>query len=267
MSETPIIADRSAIKLHPRSRKFAHDIRAKIPQTAPSVIELAALSPRRLDGGVVDLEAVWRLAAPMLTTRDNDGHTLGALAIAASLLDEIPHADPAIVLPAIMLHDVGWSRVPADEILGAIAPGGGNPDHVRLHEREGARLAREILTEVGHDPDAIDRITEIIDGHDSRLAALSIEDAIVKDSDKTWRVTPHGLDVVMEWFGLDRAAALRLCATRVVDHLFTHQARSLARGLIALGSIGTWPAYLDLAEAAPDPGVKHGKDGSGVGPK
>ena len=51
-------------------------------------------------------------------------------------------------------------------------------------------------------------ILGIIDGHDSRREATSIEDAIVKDADKVWRLTPRGIDTVMDWFGLDRGQAL-----------------------------------------------------------
>jgi hypothetical protein len=63
------------------------------------------------------------------------------------------------------------------------------------------------------------------------LEALSIEDAIVKDSDKTWRLSPHGIDTVMDWFGLDRGQALRLCSPRVHGHLFTAEAQAMARAL------------------------------------
>ncbi len=248
MSEIPLIASYSAVKLHPRGRIFPHDVLDAVPRAAPGVIDLVGMAPLQRDGRPVDLAGMWERAAPLLATRDNDAHSLYALGIAAALSAELPEADPVVTLPAILLHDIGWSRVPPDEVLSAIAPGGGRPDLVRLHETEGARLAREILRGVGHDVDATDRIVEIIDGHDSRRYTLSIEDAIVKDADKTWRVTPHGLDVVMEWFGLGRAEALRLCASRVVDQLFTDPARALARGLIAMGSVTLWPQSAALAD-------------------
>ncbi len=248
MSEVPRIGTYSAVKLRPRGRAFRSDVSTNIPPHAPGVIDLNSMAPVQSDGRPVDLVGMWNRAAPLLVTRDNDAHSLYALGIASALTAALPEADPVVVLPAILLHDIGWSQVPPDEVLAAIAPGGGRPDLVRMHEQEGARLAREILTAVGHDPDAIERIVEIIDGHDSRTDAISLEDAIVKDSDKTWRVTPHGLDVVMEWFGLDRDAALRLCAARVVDHLFTDPARALARGLIAMNSVTMWPQSLALGD-------------------
>lgn len=187
------------------------------------------------------LAALWELAAPFLKVRDNDAHTLYAFGLARALLDAHPEADAAVVLPAIMLHDIGWSQVPPAEVLQAIAPGGGRPDLVLLHEKEGARLAAGILAEAGYDAAKVPAILAIIDGHDSRREALSIEDAIVKDADKTWRLSPHGIDTVMDWFGLDRGQALRLCSQRVHGHLFTAEARAMARALSALESVTLWP--------------------------
>lgn len=184
-----------------------------------------------------ELADIWMRAAPLLTVRSNDAHSLYAYGLATALLEIYPEADPAVVLPAILLHDIGWSAVPAADVLSAIAPGAGRPELVLLHEKEGARLAREILTTVGYDDALVGRIVEIIDGHDSRLTVLSLEDAIVKDADKTWRLTPHGLDTVMDWFGLDREQALRLCSARVRTHLFTDGARTMAGTLIALESV------------------------------
>jgi HD superfamily phosphodiesterase len=195
--------------------------------------------------GVVDLEPelarLWGLAAPLLAVRDNDAHTLYALGLARSLLHAHTEADAAVVLPAMMLHDIGWSQVPPNEVLAAIAPGGGRPDLVLLHEKEGARLAAGILAEAGWDAARVPKILEIIDGHDSRQEALSIEDAIVKDSDKTWRLSPHGIDTIMDWFGLKRGQAVRLCSQRVHGYLFTDEAKSMARALAALESVTLWP--------------------------
>jgi hypothetical protein len=154
-----------------------------------------------------------------------------------------------------MLHDIGWSQVPPDEVLAAIAPGGGRPDLVLLHEKEGARLAAGILVEAGWDGTRVPKILEIIDGHDSRQEALSIEDAIVKDADKTWRLSPHGIDTVMDWFGLDRGQTVRLCSQRVLGQLFTDEARAVARALAALESVTLWPQRQALLAEGWPPGA------------
>lgn len=190
--------------------------------------------------------AVWDLAVEHLRVRSNDGHTVYAYGLAAALCDLHPEADRDVVLPAIILHDTGWSRVPSDEVLEAIRPGGGRPDLVLRHEKEGAAIAAEVLASLAHDPGRTTRIVEIIDGHDSRRVALSLEDALVKDADKLWRLTPHGVDTVMDWFGLTRARAHALIGSRVHDHLFTAAARSIARGLAALAAIDSTPQRIAL---------------------
>ena len=84
------------------------------------------------------------------------------------------------------------------------------------------------------------------DGHDSRREALSLDDALMKDADKLWRLTPHGVDTVMDWFGLDRDQAHRLIASRVHDHLLTDAGRVMARALGAVASVDTFPERIAL---------------------
>ncbi|SDO97316.1 HD domain-containing protein [Arthrobacter sp. ok909] len=229
-------------KLQPAANMSGLDVSAGIEAQPDGVI---ALDP--------ELAALWELAAPFLKVRDNDAHTLYAVGLARALLDAHPEADAAVVLPAIMLHDIGWSQVPPAEVLQAIAPGGGRPDLVLLHEKEGARLAAGILAEAGYDAGKVPAILDIIDGHDSRREALSIEDAIVKDADKTWRLSPHGIDTVMDWFGLDRGQTVRLCSQRVHGHLFTAEAQAMARALSALESVTLWPQRQALLTAQGGP--------------
>ncbi|WP_372697606.1 HD domain-containing protein [Arthrobacter sp. JSM 101049] len=216
-------------KLQPLANQYGHDVSTHVPDHPGGVIALQGRDA-----------AIWEQAAPLLAVRDNDAHTLYAYALATSFLAAHPEAEPAIVLPAILLHDIGWSQVPPEEVLSAIAPGGGRPDLVLLHEKEGSRLAAGILGDLGHDAGHTQRILEIIDGHDSRREALGIDDALVKDADKTWRLSPHGLDTVMDWFGLDRGQALRLCSARVHGHLFTDEARAVARAFSAVESASAW---------------------------
>lgn len=216
----------------PRVNHLGRDVSARIPAW-DAVPGLVALGERD--------EAIWALAAPYLTVRDNDAHSLYSYGLASALLSQLPDARESIVLPAILLHDTGWSTVDERDALEAIAPGGGRPDLVLKHEKEGARIAREILGVVGVPAADIDRITEIIDGHDSRHVSLSLEDAIVKDADKLWRVSPHGRSVVCDWFGIDEEQSLRLCAYRAYNELFTAEARAMSRALVAIGSLELSP--------------------------
>ncbi len=219
-------------KLEHAANHYGRDVSSRIP-AAGSVPGISALPPAH--------DRIWQRAAPYLAVRSNDAHTLYSYGLARALVERHPDADPEVVLPAILLHDTGWSQAPADEVLSAIAPGGDRPDLVLLHEKEGARIAGEILDEVGHDPDRTRRIVEIVDGHDTRREALSLDDALVKDADKLWRLTPHGVDTVMDWFGLTREQAHRLIGSRVHDHLFTPAARMIALGLAAVAWVDSSP--------------------------
>jgi hypothetical protein len=183
--------------------------------------------------------AIWERAKAFLRTRDNDAHSLYAYGIARALLDRIPDADENIVLPAILLHDIGWSTVDERDALEAISPGhDGSLKHLIIqHEVEGARIAHEILSDMDIPTAEINEITAIIDGHDTRHEALSLNDALVKDADKVWRVTPHARRVVMDWFGLDAEQSLRLCGYRAYDELFTEEAKTMSRVLVTLGCI------------------------------
>lgn len=191
-------------------------------------------------------DAVWQLAVEYLHVRSNDGHTAYSYGLAAALCDLHREADRDIVLPAIILHDTGWSQVPPQDVLKAIRPGAGRHDLVIRHEKEGAVIAAGILGRLGHDPARIEEIVAIIDGHDSRLHALSLNDSLVKDADKLWRLTPHGVDTVMDWFGLTRVQAHALIGSRVHDHLFTEAARTMARALAAVAAVDGTPQRVAL---------------------
>lgn len=217
-----------------RSRAGANQLGRDVRSHLPDAATLPGLPT--LDG---HQQTIWALAAPYLRTRRNDIHSLFAFSLAAAILEFHPEAERDVVLPAILLHDTGWSQVPPDEVLEAIAPGGGRPDLVRQHEVEGARIAGEILRQVGHPEEFISEIQDIINGHDSRRETLSLNDSIVKDADKIWRVTPWGLDVITDWFGLTRPETLTLCTSRVHGHLFTEAGRAMAMGLTALESMAT----------------------------
>lgn len=210
-------------KLQPETNHYGHDVSAFLGTRPATLFEQHRL-----------LSALWEDAKQYLTVRSNDAHTLIALSLANALLTQHPEADPDIVLPAILLHDIGWSSVEPSLVLSAIAPGAGNKELVLQHEKEGARLADELLTQHAVVPEVRERIIWIIDGHDTRKESTSLEDSLVKDADKLWRLTPHGIDTVMDWFGLTRVQTVDLCESRVIDHLFTDTARIIATGLLAM---------------------------------
>ncbi|MFN8457106.1 MAG: HD domain-containing protein [Anaerolineae bacterium] len=100
-----------------------------------------------------------------------------------------------------MLHDIGWKMVPEEKQRNAFGPQATDKAANRLHEVEGVRIAGEILAGLEYDSAKTEEILTIIDGHDSRLEALSLNDNLVKDADKLWRFTPTGVGIDYRRFG------------------------------------------------------------------
>ncbi len=146
-------------------------------------------------------DAVWRAAEPYLRSRKNDMHIPISFAYAERLLAIHPEADRDVVLLAIMLHDIGWHAFDmADIVEKGFGPGKMRSDIRMLHEKEGARLAREMLSMTGWPAMLVDAVAAIIDGHDTRAQSRSLEDRLVRDADKLWRYTTTGVSIACDWF-------------------------------------------------------------------
>jgi hypothetical protein len=183
-------------------------------------------------------EKVWRAAKPFLRTRKNDVHVPIAYHCAERLLQRHPEADTEVVLLAILLHDTGWSEIDEQEIREkAFGPNMKQvlqSDVRRRHEQIGARLARAILTAQNYSSALIDEVTLIIDGHDSRPQALSLNDQLMKDADKSWRFTTTGIAVACDWHKFTPARYVKYLEDEVRPSLFTEAARALADSELAL---------------------------------
>jgi hypothetical protein len=176
-------------------------------------------------------ERIYELAEPHWQTRSNEIHVPGAYALAHELLAAHPQADPDVVLPAILLHDVGYMAVPAEDHLRGLAGAvkGWEPDITRRHEIRGAALAGEILRSVGWDPVRTAAIQDIVDGHDSRAEAVSLEDQLVKDADKLWRFTESAVRICHEWMDLSPARYMDWVQSEIERWFFTAAAQGMAR--------------------------------------
>ncbi len=139
-------------------------------------------------------EKLFELATPWLDTRKNDIHTEMATQYAYLLLEK-EKGDEEIVIPAIILHDVGWKKVPEELHLKAFGPKATMPKVRRVHEVEGVKIARKILEKINYDQEKIKEILKIIEGHDSREEPISLNDKLVKDADKLWRYSKEGFQI------------------------------------------------------------------------
>jgi len=171
---------------------------------------------------------IYRLALPYLLTRSNEIHIPISKGFAKTIL-LTEQGDPEVVIPAIILHDVGWSALTDEMQLQAFGAGVVDKDLNRMHEVEGVKIAERLLEEVNYNSQKALEIINIIDKHDSRLSAISDNDRIVKDADKLYRFTSEGLIFYLDWFEdvifEERMAWL---TSKVDSWFFTETAKTLA---------------------------------------
>lgn len=180
-------------------------------------------------------DQIYAASEPYWQTRENHIHIPEVYEFAKQMLALYPEADPEIVLPAILMHDNGYKLVPEEiQFQGlADAPGGWKPEVTRLHEQAGAKLAGEILGALNYDPAKTKLIQEIIDGHDSRTHAVSLEDSIVKDCDKLWRVTPYGSRMGGRWTKRSPEEFRNYVESKIETWFLTEHGKRLAREILA----------------------------------
>lgn len=178
-------------------------------------------------------QKIFEKAKPFLRTRKNLIHTKIALRYAIKLLEEEP-GDEEIVIPAILLHDVGWKTIPEHLHLTAFGPNPSNPKLTKVHELEGAKIARSILEGLRYSPEKVKEICRIIQGHDSRKRPISRNDRIVKDSDKLTRYSRKGMAIDLDRFRISRQRYL-LFLERIIDQWFlTPAGKNMAKKEIHL---------------------------------
>ncbi|NJC73053.1 HD domain-containing protein [Planosporangium thailandense] len=176
-----------------------------------------------------DLDPIWAAVVPETRTRSNDIHLPISLAYAERLCAAYPDADRLVVRVAILLHDTGWGRVDEDRILSEGFSGDWRKAAIRYeHEKQGCVIAREVLPPLGYAPEFVDAVVDIIDGHDTRKEARTLEDALVRDADRLWRFDHAGIALASGWFKMDPATYCDRLASEIVPELLTEAAIAIA---------------------------------------
>ena len=177
------------------------------------------------------IRELFRLAEPYLKIRGDLPHAQVSHRYALRLLEE-EGGESRIVEPAVILHDVGWSRLEPEQIKVAfgVRAGGQEAERLnRIHEREGAAIAGHILESLKYDPAWVDRITFLVGRHDSGDRADSLEEKLLKDADKLWRFSPFGFWNEIERQGLDQLELYQYLSDRYRSWFFTSTALKLAK--------------------------------------
>jgi HD superfamily phosphodiesterase len=133
---------------------------------------------------------IWDLASPYQSKPEFRNHAKIVLEF-AQVLVKIKKAKADIIIPAAILHDIGWSKVSEEErsvIFNKKKKYGKEYFAVRhKHQDAGVKLASQILAQVKYPKKLIESILEIISQHDTRKGFLSEEDGLMRDADKLSR--------------------------------------------------------------------------------
>ncbi len=163
-------------------------------------------------------------------------HTLRAVDYGRYLLEREP-GDPAIVLPCLYLHDIGWSRVDYQDFLNATPAKKKDCVSLRQHMQEGSQLAAGILEGLACNSAICDRIIAIIAVHDEPEAVIAMQDlnaTLVMEADRLDRYGPESIRRYQAMFGEAYAAWQEAKAVRLegLDAWFrTETAMALSRKL------------------------------------
>jgi HD superfamily phosphodiesterase len=139
-------------------------------------------------------EKIRELALPYQDKRDDPGHAEITLKYARKLL-ETEGGNEDIVIPAIIMHDIGYSQLEKERrllIFNKEAKEEIKKSIVQEHQAESVKLARTILKQVDYPEHLVEEILEIISQHDSREGFISKNEGLVRDSDKLWRTSQEG---------------------------------------------------------------------------
>lgn len=218
-------AERSNHADDPRAQAFAADYPVR-PLPATGTVDTAPIATT--PAAVGDLDPIWQAVVRETRSRSNDIHLPISLAFAERLCQAYPEADSQLVRVAILLHDTGWAHVDESRILSEGFTGDWRKAAIRFeHEAEGCNVARRVLPVLGYAPEFIDRVCEIIDGHDTRHVAYSLEDALVRDADRLWRFDHVGIALASTWFGMTPDAYTDRLGVEIIPELITEAALSM----------------------------------------
>jgi len=173
------------------------------------------------------IRSVYELARPYLKVRNGETHVRVALRYAETLL-ELRGGDREVIFISLILHDTGRSRIPEDVIEKTWGPNA-DPEYVRLHERESVNIAKEILRDMEIDPERLKEILDIISGHDSRVEPISLNDAIVKDSDKLSRFHRDSFWYIVRKLNLDPKEFLEFLSLKIDSWFILSESKQIAR--------------------------------------
>jgi len=177
-------------------------------------------------------DKIWELALPFQDKRDDKGHASVTFNYAKQLL-KTEKGDKKIVLPAIILHDTGWSKLTKEERMVIFDKNATKEDKLKLrykHQNEGVIIAKNILKQIKYPKKLTREILEIISEHDTRQYFLSQNEGIVRDADKLWRFSEIGFsaDIKRYKFSFEQLEDKLIKRINTDNFFFSGKAKEIA---------------------------------------
>ncbi|MDO8623636.1 MAG: hypothetical protein Q7R52_05315 [archaeon] len=175
---------------------------------------------------------IWNLALPYQDKRGDKGHAEITLKYAIRLLKS-EKGNKDIVIPAIILHDTGWSQL--SEIEGRVIFDADATKEAKLsvrykHQDAGVKISRKILNSIDYPTSMVDEVLEIVSQHDTREGFFSKNEGLVRDSDKLWRFSKIGFnaDLIRGKISFHNLYSKLINRVETPNFLYSYTAREIA---------------------------------------
>lgn len=173
---------------------------------------------------------IWKLAKPYYKIgRPQDIDHIVWMIQDALKVCKAEKIDETILLPLVILHDVGYSQIPKDNSFKIIIR--------KSHMQKGAKLAKEILEKLNYSINKTEKISYYVSVHDNWALGDNIiykKDKILgtfNDLDFIWMTTKKGFDSVrkimkkkpqemLEWVENNEKLIKRPFKTKIVKKLW-----------------------------------------------
>lgn len=130
--------------------------------------------------------------------------------------------DDDILMPTIILHDIGWSDCPRELVDGffeSVRDADTNAKLRTTHMEAGDYRSRQVLDNLDWDVKRIDKIATIIAKHDVASAMTTRAEKLIFDADYSWRFSRAGFYLDLERFAKDPKFTPKNAIRRLEDAL------------------------------------------------
>ena len=187
-------------------------------------------------------QQIWKLAKPYYKKgRPMDIDHIEWMMKDALLVCKKENLDDTLLLPLVILHDVGYAEVPKDNPY--------NLDLRKAHMKAGKKIAKEILEKVNYPKDKIKTISYYVSVHDNWALGnnkIYQKDVILgtfTDLDFIWMTTKKGFPAIskilkknkkemVQYIENNEKLVERPFATKTVKELFQKYLQQRKKGLI-----------------------------------